>query len=215
MTTNEIVLTTKKAMLIRIIASIGEGVNIKDACAMEKVSEKTFTALVKQFPDVSEALNNEINAQLGETLSKMVTAKKKNLEAIIEYTSTLRDRLEMNVLDDKAATMLMKADVYLDATIAKILPANQQVPVQQGDNADKIAANAVLASRQGAKRVHITRTVESYRVELGGETESASMEDIIEASPDAMALTSSIESTETSPEAASSAYPNLDSGSSD
>lgn len=135
---------------------------------MEKIKEETFNGYLARWPELQKQMNDEINAQMAGVLSDMVRTKKEDLQALIDFAATLRARMKHGLLDDKAAVLLMKIDNHITTVISKILPAQQEQPEKpEGNDEDRARANTLLADMQGAKRVHITRTIESYRVELG------------------------------------------------
>src|SRR5512139_1307122 len=108
MTANDIALATKKATAIRVITHMSSGLSIRDACKLEGIEERTFNRYLAKFPELQQQMDEEIQAQMSETLTEMITAKKKNQEAFLGYMAVLRERMEMGVLDDKAAALLMK-----------------------------------------------------------------------------------------------------------
>lgn len=185
MTNNPALIDVKKNVALEVIGHMLDGMTMKAACDIVGTSTQAFGKTISDYPDLLSELNKIHIAKVSTMMQSIYSESEKNLQALIDYCATLRNKLAdtEDLLIDKTevTNQLMKVDKHIQSRIAKLAPIMAKAPAEQRDPDQKgiIDAERILRDFTGPDLKKVTFTVTAERTDL-----LTSDGEVIDATPD-------------------------------
>lgn len=159
--------TARKARAAEVIELMIRGSNKKDALEKVGIDNRTYQDIINEHPELLQNIETLYLDRLSGVVEEIIEERASNINAIMKFSKTLRDRMELNLFDESAAKLLVRLDAHIQDRFLKPIfdrkPKEEPTSMVPVDSKDQKAAAAILANL-GARTVKVRRITEEVEV---------------------------------------------------